>query len=231
MIQAVFFDFYNTLAGFKPPREELHADACQEMGLVVSPGDIRTHLSPADEFYHQESLRLPVSARSEAEQDSFYTRYEQMILRGVGIEVSAEVALAVFRKVRQHGWRIYLYEDSLPVLRDLRRLGKVVGIVSNVDRDLTPYCQELGLDGEVDFVVTSWEVGVGKPHPDIFMQALKQARIAPEHTLHVGDQYNTDVLGARGVGIKGLLLDRDGNHAQITDCPRLRTLWEVKEYI
>ncbi len=231
MVQAVFFDFYNTLVGFKPPREEIHAAACQEMGLIVSPGEIRAHLPPADEFYHQESLRLPLAGRSEAEQESFYTQYEQMILQGVGLEVPAEVALAVFRRVRQHGWRLHLYEDSLPVLRDLRQLGKVVGIVSNVDRDLAPFCQQLGLDGKVDFVVTSWEVGVGKPHPDIFLRALEAARVPPEQALHVGDQYNTDVLGARGVGITGLLLDRYDNHTQVADCPRLRTLWEVKGYL
>lgn len=231
MVQAVFFDFYNTLVGFKPPREDIHAAACREMGLVVSPEDIRTHLPPADEFYHRESLRLPLSERSQSEQESFFTQYEQAILREAGVEVSAEVALAVFRKVRQHGWHLHLYEDSLPVLRELRGMGKVVGIVSNVDRDLTPFCQQLGLDGEVDFVVTSWEVGVGKPHPDIFIQALKEARATPEHVLHVGDQYNTDVLGARGVGITGLLLDRSDTYTQVVDCPRLRTLWEVKEYL
>ena len=231
MVQAVFFDFYNTLVGFNPPREEIHAAACQEMGLVVSPGDIRTHLAPADEFYHRESLRLPIAGRSQAEQESFYTQYEQMILRAVGLEVPAEVALAVFRKVRQHGWRLHLYEDSLPVLRDLRQLGKVTGIVSNVDRDLAPYCQQLGLVGEVDFVVTSWGVGVGKPHPDIFMRALEAAKVHAEQVLHVGDQYNTDVVGARGVGITALLLDRYDNCVQVADCPRLRTLWEVKEYL
>lgn len=231
MVQAVFFDFYNTLVGFKPPREEIHAAACREMGLEVSPEDIRSHLPPADEFYHRESLRLPLPGRSQSEQESFYTQYEQAILRGAGLEVPAEVALAVFRKVRQHGWHLHLYEDSLPVLRELRGMRKVVGIVSNVDRDLTPYCQQLGLGGEVDFVVTSWEVGVGKPHPGIFLQALAEAGVMPEHVLHVGDQYNTDVLGARGVGITGLLLDRYDSYSQEVDCPRLRTLWEIKQYL
>lgn len=231
MVQAVFFDFYNTLVGFKPPREDIHAAACREQGIALQPEDIRRNLPPADEFYHRESLRLPMAQRTEAEQQTFYAQYEQMILRGAGVEVPAELALAIFRQVRQHGWRIYLYEDSVPVLRDLRGMGKVVGIISNVDRDLAPYCQQLGLDGEVDFVVTSWEVGVGKPHPDIFRRALEQARVSPQHAVHIGDQYNTDVLGARGVGITGLLLDRDGNYPQVNDCPRLRNLWEVKAHL
>ena len=231
MTQAVFFDFYNTLVGFNPPREEIHATACREMGVELHPEAIRSHLPPADEFYHKESLSLPISSREEVDQDEFYTRYEQMILQGAGVAVPADVALAIFKWVRRHGWHIRLYEDSLPVIRDLKRMGKVVGIVSNVDRDLFPYCQQLGLAGEVDFVVTSWEVGVGKPHPAIFKSALEQARTPPEHTVHVGDQYSTDILGARGVGIKALLIDRDGNQQDVNDCPRMRTLWEVKEYI
>ena len=231
MTHAVFFDFYNTLVGFNPPREEIHAAACRDMGVALSPEAIRSHLPPADEYYHKESLRLPISSRSQADQDEFYTRYERMVLQGAGAEVSAGVALAIFRWVRQHGWRIRLYEDSLPVIRNLKETGKVVGIVSNVDRDLSPFCQQLGLTGEVDFVVTSWEVGTGKPHPAIFHCALERAHTTPDHTVHVGDQYNTDILGARGVGIKGLLIDRDDNYRDVTDCSRMRTLWDVKDYI
>ena len=45
--------------------------------------------------------------------------------------------------------------------------------------------------------------------------------------MHVGDQLSSDIDGARGVGINPVLLDRDGNHEEVTDCPRIETLMEL----
>jgi len=46
----------------------------------------------------------------------------------------------------------------------------------------------------------------------------------------VGDLYEADVLGARGAGILGVLIDRDGSHLGM-ECPRVRTLPEVYNHI
>jgi FMN phosphatase YigB (HAD superfamily) len=44
----------------------------------------------------------------------------------------------------------------------------------------------------------------------------------------VGDLYHADVLGARGAGVRALLLDPFGDWA-IDDTPTARDLWEVAE--
>lgn len=231
MIKAIFFDFYNTLVGFNPPREELHAAACLEMGIKAEPRAIRTTLAAADEFYHRESLRQPLSQRPPQEQQAFYADYEQKVLLGAGIEVAPEVAFQIFSRVRQRGWKITLYEDSLPVVEELRWRGLVVGVVSNVDRDIRPYCQQLGIEDRFHFLVTSWEVGVGKPDVKIFRRALEYAQAEPSQVIHVGDQYDLDVVGARNAGIKALLIDRDGLFTEVKDCPRLTSLWQVRDYL
>ena len=43
----------------------------------------------------------------------------------------------------------------------------------------------------------------------------------------MGDQLTSDIDGARGVGINPVLLDRDGNHNGIRDCPRIESLMEL----
>ena len=106
-----------------------------------------------------------------------------------------------------------------------------LGVLSNINRDMDALSQELGLEIYLDFTVTSGEVGAGKPHPPIFLAALERAGVEPHEALHVGDSYSSDVLGARGVGIQPLLLDRDGLHADVTDCPRIASLMEVPEYL
>jgi FMN phosphatase YigB (HAD superfamily) len=49
--------------------------------------------------------------------------------------------------------------------------------------------------------------------------------------IHVGDQYHSDIVGAKGVGISPLLLDRDGFWESINDCPRIRSLSEIVNYV
>jgi FMN phosphatase YigB (HAD superfamily) len=76
-------------------------------------------------------------------------------------------------------------------------------------------------------IITSKEVGHEKPHPPIFLMALEQAGAQAASTIYVGDHYDTDVVGAQRVGIKGVLLDRHDFYRQLTDCDRIRTLADL----
>ena len=78
----------------------------------------------------------------------------------------------------------------------------------------------------------SADVGAEKPHPPIFLAALQRAGCAPDEALHVGDQYHSDVVGARNVGITPLLLDRTGllDPARY-DVPVIRSLMETAEHL
>jgi HAD superfamily hydrolase (TIGR01549 family) len=106
-----------------------------------------------------------------------------------------------------------------------------MGLISNVDRDITSLYQELGLSAWLQVVVTSQEVGFNKPRPEIFQAALKQAGVKPSEAIYVGDQYQYDIVGAKGVSMQGILLDRNGFFEDITDCPRIRSLTQLTEYL
>ena len=80
-------------------------------------------------------------------------------------------------------------------------------------------------------VVTSQDAGANKPQPEIFRFALQKAGVKPAEAIYIGDQYQVDVVGARGAGMKAILLDRAGNHENITDCPRIQSLTEVTKYL
>lgn len=96
--------------------------------------------------------------------------------------------------------------DALQALRDRRY---TLAIVSNWDWHLPALCRNLNLTPYFDAIITSARVGRAKPHPRIFHAALSQTSADPAHTLHVGDSYDADIVGARGVGIAGVLVDRD----------------------
>jgi putative hydrolase of the HAD superfamily len=231
VIRAVFFDFYNTLARYEPPREQLQEAACREFGIRVVPEAIKRALPVADDYFYRENARSNVEKRPPQEKATVYSEYERRLLGAVGVEVSPETALQVITRLRGYDTRMVLFEDVPPALAQLRERGLTLGLVSNVDRDMTPLFQLLGLDNSLDFMVTSWEVGADKPHPPIFHAALKRADVSPAEALHVGDQYAIDVVGAQGVGIRPLLIDRDDFHPDFTDCPRIHTLAEVVDYL
>jgi len=231
MIKAIFFDFYNTLVSFDPPREELQATACREFGIEVDRKAIPRGYWFADDFMSRENARSPIHKRSPADEMSFWSDYESIILNKAGADVSKELALSIFTRARQLDRKLVLFDDVLPIIRTLRGREIVLGLVSNLSRGLDGHVNELGLTGYVDFALTSSEIGAEKPHPPIFLAALERAGVAASEAIHVGDQYHSDVLGAKGVGINPLLLDRDGFWEGVDDCPRIRSLGEIVNYL
>ncbi|MFI5647916.1 HAD-IA family hydrolase [Kitasatospora sp. NPDC051705] len=94
-------------------------------------------------------------------------------------------------------WRPY--PDTAPVLRELRRRGVPVAVVSNIGWDLRPVFRAHGLDGLVDAYVLSFELGVQKPDPAIFEAACEHLGLAPAEVLMVGDDRTCDG-GATALG-------------------------------
>ena len=231
MIKAVFLDFYNTLISFDPPRDELQANACREFGIEVNRKAIPRGYWFADDLMSRENARSPIHKRSQAEEQAFWSDYEAIILKTAGVEVTKELALRIFTRARQLDRRLILFDDVLPILGVLKDRGIILGLVSNLSQGLDGYCNELGLTPHVDFALTSFEIGAEKPHPPIFLAALERAGVSASEAIHVGDQYHSDIVGAKGVGINPLLLDRDGFWEGINDCPRIRSLREIVNYL
>jgi len=231
MIKAVFFDFYNTLATYHPPREELYVNICRELGIKVEAKALFSSLAAADIFYRNENLRSPIDKKTPEGKINFYVEYATRIIGGAGIEISRDTALQILAKVREQKWEFKTFDDTLSTLKDLDNRGLILGLISNVVQDMEPTYTELGLQPYLDFKVTSAEVGCDKPNPEIFQAALKKAQVKPDEVIYIGDQYDLDIVGARGVGMTALLIDRNDYFPDITDCPRIHSLTEVAKYI
>ncbi len=227
MIKAVFFDLYNTLARFYPPREELQAVGCAEFGIQVTPEGIDRGYALADAYMAQENAVLPLRNRSPGAREEFFAEYQRLILQGAGAQVPRELAGKIWRRIRQIPYDLALFDDVLPAMDMLKLQGLTLGLISNINRDINQLLEALRLSPYLDFAITSREVGAEKPHPPIFLAALERAQVEPGEAIHVGDQYTSDVQGARGVGINPVLLDRYGTHPEVQDCPRIESLMEL----
>jgi putative hydrolase of the HAD superfamily len=106
--------------------------------------------------------------------------------------------------------RFEAFPDAAPALTQLRARGLKVVVVSNWDCSLPDVLDGIGLLGLVDAVVSSAVVGAAKPDARIFEAALAAAGCRAIEAVHVGDSVENDVEGARRVGIRPLLLARDG---------------------
>lgn len=109
-----------------------------------------------------------------------------------------ELAQALYeRHMTPAAWRPY--PDTEPTLRELRRQGFPVVVVSNIGWDLRPVFGAHGLDDLVDAYLLSFELGAQKPDPAIFRAACDQLGLAPADVLMVGDNRIADG-GAQGIG-------------------------------
>jgi putative hydrolase of the HAD superfamily len=127
--------------------------------------------------------------------------------------------------------RAWLLAPEAPgVLGRLRSRGVAVGIVSNWHAGLHRILSETGLSELVDFVVCSADVGYRKPHPEIFHAALRLCGADAAATVHVGDTWAEDVVGAESVGIAAVHLVTEaapratGSHRTIADLTEVEAL-------
>ena len=148
--------------------------------------------------------------------DSIWHAFTEEIFVGMGgpPELASECATEV-----EQGWEVAenfeLYEDALPVLEELRTSELKIGLVSNGIRDLSEFVAHHAL--VVDAVVDSRSHGRVKPHPTIFQAALDVLGVAARDAAMVGDSLAEDVEGARALGMRAILIDRDDRHPEIEE--------------
>lgn len=96
------------------------------------------------------------------------------------------ISTVLYERVMDHTKWIP-FPDTEPVLRELKRRGIRVGVVSNVAEDLRAVFTKHGWSDLVDGYAHSFEYGVEKPDPALFFAACAAIGTAPERTLIVGD--------------------------------------------
>ncbi len=231
-VKTILFDVYGTLATWSPDRYVIHSRAASQFGINVTKEGIDAGYAVAEAYMTHENTKTPIRQMTMTERDQFFAKFEQLVLQGCGIDVDLELADKIWQAVAAQEYEMVLYDDVLPNLDALRASGYVVGIVSNVPSGGSELSDQLGLSDSIDFAVTSSEVGCEKPDPRVFTEALRRANDTPPNAaLMVGDQIETDINGAIGAGIQPVLLDRNNNHPNFDQHPRINSLDELRSLL
>lgn len=120
-------------------------------------------------------------------------------------ETAAQDGLALFLHYRSY---FRVTDDVLDILAKLAQKYTLIGLTNgNVD------WQQIGLSESFLFVHQAGQGLRMKPHRDMFELAISQLDIAPNELLHVGDNWNSDVQGARHVGCQAAWYNPD-KHAK-----------------
>jgi putative hydrolase of the HAD superfamily len=209
-VRAVLFDFGHTLVDFRRTQEALHAAYEQ----------IRARVEAVAYMEVPELLDLVerVAGGVDALVAQSYEegRLEELNQADLVRQSFAAIGFDLPHDVIDHIVQLdhSAYSNSLSVgadveaaLAGLRADGYRMGLVSNISLradlmrgDLTA----LGLDPFLDATVFSSEVGIRKPDPRIFREALDRLGAEPGSTVFVGDRLVDDVSGARAVGMRGV---------------------------
>jgi putative hydrolase of the HAD superfamily len=169
-----------------------------------------------------------ISSSSDA---SRWGDYLEGVLKGAGVELTDAAGRALDELREYHAlhnlWEV-VPDDVMPALERIRSLGLKVAVASNANGTVERAFERLGLAEYFDTICDSHFEGVEKPHRRFFELVLDRCGGQPETTLHVGDLYHVDVVGARGAGLTAILLDRHDQYAGF-DVERVRTLGELAD--
>jgi len=210
-VKAVLFDFGHTLVDFRRTQEALHAayqeirDRIEAVAFMEVPEllDLVERVAGGVDRLVEQSYR---EGRLEEINQAVLLREA---LAGIGFDLPDDVIdHIVILDHSAYSNSIAVEPDVLATLKTLKGDGYRMGLVSNLTlrADLMRAdLQRWGLIDQLDATVFSSEVGVRKPDPRIFKEALKRVGAEPAETVFVGDRLYDDVSGAQAVGMRGVL--------------------------
>jgi HAD superfamily hydrolase (TIGR01549 family) len=142
--------------------------------------------------------------------------YFNLVLEQAGVAISGKTDAAL-RELHDYHAQFNLWESVPPevpgALDRLRASGRRLVVVSNANGTLHQHFARLDLARRFDVLIDSADEGVEKPDPRIFRLALERSGARAETTLHAGDFYHVDVVGARAAGLEAWLIDSAGLYA------------------
>ena len=210
MIKAIFFDGAGTLIHLPESVGHHYALVGQRVGLILDAAALDRAFVAC---WTQTRPRRAIDGPREDDDKGWWRELVDQVIDQVAPRTRELDRDAFFEAVYSHFaeagvWE--LYPDVIEILEALRpRLQ--LAVVSNFDGRLRMILEHLGVSRFFSHVFLSSELGADKPDPLIYHRALQLSRLAPNETLHVGDDPVRDWQGAEAAGLSIFRLERPRN--------------------
>ena len=195
-VRAVIFDWGGTLTPWHSvDHEELWLSVCARH----YPAAQAAATAAATRAAETELWRLAQNAQQSATLDAVFER--------AGVTASAGFLASYYE-----AWEPHTLTDpeAPPLLRELRRRGIKIGVLSNTMWPRSAHEQVFSRDGVlslIDGAVYSSEIPWTKPHPEAFRAAMAAVGVSePASCVFVGDRPYDDIYGAKRAGMRGVLI-------------------------
>ncbi|WP_426119502.1 HAD family hydrolase [Pseudomonas sp. DSP3-2-2] len=203
MIKLITFDLDDTLWDTAPAivgaeatlRDWLAANA-PKLGPVPVEHlwEIRTRLLDADPTLKHRISALRRRVLFHALEDAGYAHDEAQDL--------ADKSFEVFLHGRH---QVQIFPEVQPMLEILAKTF-TLGVITNGNADV----RRLGLADYFAFALCAEDLGIGKPDPAPFLEALKRGNADPAHAVHIGDHPGDDIAGAQQAGMRAIWYNPQG---------------------
>jgi putative hydrolase of the HAD superfamily len=223
VIRAVTIDALGTLVRMHPPGPRLRDELRRVAGVEVSEEEASFGFAAEISYY----LEHHVEGNREGLEE-LRNRCAAVLRDALGIE---HVDLALVREAMLGALHFEAFPDAEPALRELRSHGLRLVAASNWDSSLPEVLERTGLAPLLDGVVSSADAGATKPAHQLFRAALGVAEVEAAEALHVGDSPDKDVDGALALGMRAVLLERDGRVPHGVTVPVISTLAELPSLV
>lgn len=212
VVKAVFFDMGGTLIRDDPPVPVVFTRVAQRRGHEVRLSDAQDCMPQVDEYYQAEYLRDGDFWCSHDRAVQIWLDMYSLMAKHCGISDEGLPQAVYDEYLLAENWS--LFPDAASCLKELKARGIALAAVSNWDATLEGLLRKMGVLPYFDEVVASAAVGYRKPSSVIFEIALERLGIRANESVHVGDLPDADGDGATGAGIRPVIIDRKGTHAQ-----------------
>lgn len=208
-IRLVTFDVTGTLLRFRSSPSQQYVEVAESFGYTISHGLLAT--SFATEYKLMEK-RHPNYGKTTY--GMTYTDWWRVLVANTFLKCNRSIPKDELLKISnelikqfktEKSWM--LVDGTVELITKIKEAGIFVGVISNFDGGLDEILKNMKLP-EFDFVLSSYKCGAVKPNPLIFQTALKMAgNVKAHHSLHIGDNFELDYLGAKNAGWSAVLVN------------------------
>ncbi len=230
-IKAVFFDIYGTIADFFPPKEEIQINVAEKFNITLDKDKILDAYKLANNFLVKQNSIFPIRKMNDEQKLNFFSEYEKIIIDNSGSNVDVGLAKNIWVEITKQKYDLKIFPDLIQCINDLRDMGLILGLISNINMSGKKIAEKLGISSYFNYVFTSEDLGYEKPNKMIFEKSLDIAKLTPSEVVFIGDQVESDILGAKNANILPILLDRYNNYENYSEVIKINDLFQLQEII
>lgn len=191
----IYFDLDDTLLDHKQAEKNALHDIHQHFDLFepTSADEV------VDTYKEINGEQWRLYSRAEVSREELQRNRFELTLRRLGLDENRfeEIGTQYMRFYQNH-WQ--WVEGAREAFETIRKRYDVGILTNGFAETQKKKFEEFDLYNKADHLVISEEVGVMKPHPDVFEHATKLTGLKPGDILYIGDSFNSDVKGGTDFG-------------------------------